>query len=96
MKPGRVDIPAITDEEELDLIASSERGEWVPVHNFEEQKAYLEHLARNTLAKKRKRISISVPERDLMKLKRRAEEEGMPYQTLINSILHKYVNKADS
>ena len=94
MTSGRIAIPMITDEEEADLIASTERGEWVPVPNFQEEKAYLEQLARNTLAKKRKRISISVPERDLMKLKKRAEEEGMPYQTLINSILHKYVNQS--
>ncbi|MGN6469603.1 MAG: CopG family antitoxin [Rhizobiaceae bacterium] len=40
---------------------------------------------------RRQRISISVPERDLARLKARAAEEGMPYQTLINSILHKYV-----
>ena len=93
MTQGRTDIPMITDEEEAELIASTERGEWVSVGNFEEQKAYLQQLAANTLAKKRKRISISVPERDLMKLKKRAEEEGMPYQTLINSILHKYVNQ---
>ena len=44
-----------------------------------------------TLDGKRRRISISIPERDLVKLKTRAAEEGMPYQTLINSILHKYV-----
>lgn len=93
MTTGRVEVPMISDKEEAELIASTERGEWVSVPNFEEQKAYLEQLARNTLAKKRKRISISVPERDLMKLKKRAEEEGMPYQTLINSILHKYVTQ---
>lgn len=40
---------------------------------------------------RRQRISISIPERDLTRLKARAAEEGMPYQTLINSILHKYV-----
>ena len=40
---------------------------------------------------KRQRISISIPERDLARLKTRAAEEGMPYQTLINSIFHKYV-----
>ena len=94
MTQGRADIPLITDEEEAELIASTERGEWVSVGNLEEQKRYWKQLAENTLAKKRKRISISVPERDLMKLKKRAEEEGMPYQTLINSILHKYVTQS--
>ena len=94
MTQGRADFSMITDEEEAELIASTERGEWRSVPDFEDQKAQLEQLARNTLVKKRKRISISVPERDLMLLKKRAEKEGMPYQTLINSILHKYVTQS--
>ncbi len=40
---------------------------------------------------KRKAISLKVLESDLEKLKARALEEGMPYQTLLNSVLHKYV-----
>ena len=51
-----------------------------------------EGLAKNTLDGKRRRISISVNERDLMKIKTKAAEEGMPYQTLIGSILHKAVS----
>ena len=90
---GRNENPGmISQAEEDELIASSERGEWVSVGNIEERRKYWEQVARNTLDGKRRRISISVPERDLMKLKTRAAEEGMPYQTLINSILHKYVS----
>ena len=91
MTPGRTNIAPITDEEEAELIASTERGEWVSVGNIDERREYWRKLAENTLAKQRKRISISVPELDLIRLKKRAAEEGMPYQTLINSILHKYV-----
>ena len=40
---------------------------------------------------KRKAINIKVLESDLEKLKAKALQEGMPYQTLLNSILHKYV-----
>lgn len=82
----------ISQAEEDELIASSERGEWVSVGNIDERRKYWEQVARNTLDGKRRRISISVNERDLMKLKTKAAEEGMPYQTLINSILHKYVS----
>jgi predicted DNA binding CopG/RHH family protein len=46
--------------------------------------------ASRTLEGKRRRISTSIPERDLARLKTKAAEQGMPYQTLINSILHKY------
>lgn len=82
----------MTDEEEAEMIASSERGEWVSVGNIDEKRAIWQKMAENTLAKRRKRISISIPELDLIRLKRRAAEEGMPYQTLIYSVLHKYVS----
>ena len=83
--------PMISPAEEQELIESSERGEWVSVGNIEAQRAYWRKAARAALDGKRQRISISIPERDLARLKARAAEEGMPYKTLINSILHKYV-----
>ena len=81
----------ITSEEERDLIESTERGEWVSVGDTETQQRYWQEHARKFLDSERQRISISIPKRDLARLKTRAAEEGMPYQTLINSILHKYV-----
>ena len=88
MRKPKLDI---TPEEERDLIESTERGEWVSVGNIEARRAYWQEVAKQTLEGKRQRISIMIPERDLLRLKARAAEEGMPYQTLINSILHKYV-----
>ena len=43
--------------------------------------------------KKNKSISLRISSHDLEKLKEKANDEGVPYQTLINSILHKYVTK---
>ena len=43
-------------------------------------------------AKKTKNINIRIREDDLARLKRRAEEEGVPYQTLVSSVLHRYVS----
>jgi predicted DNA binding CopG/RHH family protein len=83
--------PATSGTEERDLIESSERGEWMSVGGIEAQRAFWQEAAKRALDGKRQRISISIPERDLARLKARAAEEGMPYQTLINSILHKYV-----
>ena len=80
----------MTPAEEAEHIASAERGEWQSVDNLDECKAMLQKAARNTL--NRKRISISVPEPDLAGLKAKALEEGIPYQTLINSLIHKYVS----
>lgn len=88
-----MDRRKMTAKEERELIESSERGEWISTGNIEEQRKFWQEAARRTLDGKRRRISISIPERDLALLKTRAAEEGMPYQTLINSILHKYVER---
>lgn len=43
-------------------------------------------------AKKNKSISLRISNYDLAKIKEKAYNEGIPYQTLINSILHKYIS----
>ena len=88
MAKAKLDISA---EEERDLIETSEREEWVSVGDIETQRRYWQEHARAVLDNKRQRVSIMIPERDLARLKAKAAEQGMPYQTLINSILHKYV-----
>ncbi len=57
----------------------------------EKEKELLQQAARNTLNKD-KRINIRISSRDLGSLQRRANRYGMPYQTLISSILHRYVS----
>ena len=81
----------ILSEDELEDYELSENAEWVEVGNIEEQREIWRQVALRHLNPKRKRISISIPERDLSRLKTKAAEQGMPYQTLINSILHQYV-----
>jgi predicted DNA binding CopG/RHH family protein len=46
-----------------------------------------------TRARKNRNINIRISEETIAALKHRAEQEGLPYQTLIASILHKYVNE---
>ena len=79
------------DKEEQDIITSYENGEWVSDPDFEQRKKILQESARNTL-QKNKRVNIRISERDIVEIKKRAFEEGLPYQTLISSILHKYIN----
>ncbi|MCG8527033.1 MAG: hypothetical protein MI748_11665 [Opitutales bacterium] len=55
------------------------------------EKKLLQEAARNTLNKD-KRINIRISSRDLGSLQRRANQYGMPYQTLISSILHRYIS----
>jgi predicted DNA binding CopG/RHH family protein len=80
--------PQDLDEEERALYEAVENGEFIPVANQEEEKAKAMAAARATLNKTRN-INIRLSERDLYKLKAKAIEEGIPYQTLAASILHK-------
>ena len=77
--------------EEKEIVESFEKGEWVPVKDLPRRKKDLMQYARNTL-KKDKRLNIRISERDLLELQRRAVREGLPYQTFVSSILHKFVN----
>ena len=79
------------DQEELDILESFENGEWESAPDFEQRKNELEASADYTL-KKNKRVNIRMSERDMMEIKKIANEEGLPYQTLISSVLHKYIN----
>lgn len=85
-------LPYDLDPEEQELLESVERGEWVSVPNLEERKKEFQEAARNTLNKTRN-INIRLTEGDLRKLRAKAMEEGIPYQTLAASILHKTVSK---
>jgi len=79
------------DEEEQELLASVEAGEWQSVPNLQEEIARHREYARNTL-KKDRRVNIRISSRDLDDLQTLAVEEGIPYQTLMASVLHKYVS----
>jgi predicted DNA binding CopG/RHH family protein len=79
--------------EELELLASYENEEWQSVKNINEQKETYQAYARATF-RKDKRINIRISERDMIALQKRAIREGIPYQTLISSVLHKYVSGA--
>ena len=77
------------DEEELQILRDFERGKFTSVKNFREEKRRLEAAKRTR--QKDKRINIRLSARDLEKLQKRAAVEGLPYQTLIASTLHKFV-----
>ncbi len=77
--------------EEKEILDSFEKGEWVPAKNLSKRKAELMKYARNTL-KKDKRLNIRISERDLNELQRKALIEGLPYQTYISSIIHKFLS----
>ena len=57
----------------------------------DERRTQLAQMAEESI-KKDKRINIRISSRDLEALQRRAIEEGLPYQSLVSSVLHKYVS----
>jgi len=78
------------DEEEREILRDFEAGEFKSVLT-PQRKQQLVKAAEETF-KKDKRINIRISSRDLDAIQRRALEEGIPYQTLVSSILHKYVS----
>lgn len=78
-------------KEEKEILDSFEKGEWAPVTNLSKRKKELIQYARNTI-KKDKRLNIRISERDLIELQRKAIIEGLPYQTYVSSIIHKFIN----
>ncbi len=79
------------DEEEKDLIESVERGEWKRVDNFQEEKKKAATAAKSTLSGS-ERMDICLSKRDVNRLKMKALKEGVSYQALISSIIHRYLD----
>lgn len=76
------------DADEQDILDRFDKDEFVP---SDTRKDIFVEAARETLNRNRQ-INIRISERDLLKLKARAAEKGLPYQTLISSVLHQYGN----
>ena len=77
----------ILDDYENEILEAYESGMLIPSHS----KTDFQTIAKKTMKKNRK-INIRISENDLSALQRRAAREGIPYQTLIGSILHKYAS----
>jgi len=77
------------DAYEKEISDSFDKGEWKSVKNLKHEKEIAKKAARNTL-RKNARINIRLSSNDLLRIKQKAVFEGIPYQTLIASILHKY------
>lgn len=77
---------------EKSILEEFEKGALVSVSNLKQARQLYEKIAKNTLDKT-KNINIRLPERVVSRLKAKAAQEGIPYQTLASSILHKYVSQ---
>ena len=83
--------PIKLNKDEQELLGSYERGEWRSVKNMSGEIHKAKEMARKSLRKGR-RINIRLSEQDVRRLQVTALREGIPYQTLISSILHKFVS----
>ena len=79
------------EKDEKELLQSFEAGEWKSVSEREAELARYREYASATF-KKDRRINIRISSKDLNALQKRALREGIPYQTLVASVLHKYVS----
>lgn len=75
---------------EEEILASFERGEWEPSPKSKSEIARFEAMASAAMSKD-KRVNIRISSRDLEDIQAKAAEEAIPYQTLMASVLHKYV-----
>ena len=78
-------------KDEKKLLQSVEQGEWKTTTKKDDLRRYQE-AARHTL-KKDARLNIRISSHDLEVLRKEAVTEGLPYQTFVASLLHKYVTK---
>lgn len=79
----------LVEPEEAALVESYEKGEWRSQQPTKAERARLARMATATLRKDR-RVNLRISSRDLDAIKKRALAEGLPYQTLISSVIHKY------
>jgi predicted DNA binding CopG/RHH family protein len=88
-------IGAYIDDDERELVEAieSDNYEFGESQLTSERIAELQQAARNTLNEQRQKISLRVPRTDLSRLKAKAMRDGVPYQTVINSLIHKHVSQ---
>lgn len=79
------------DQEEQALIESIHRDDYQHPPDMAAEMRAFSDLVDKTITKK-KAISIRLLESDIQKIKAKAIREGIPHQTLISSLIHKYAN----
>jgi len=75
------------DDFEKDILESVEKNEWQSKGSLDERTKELQSYLKN---QKKKAISIRISENDLYELKKKAHENAIPYQNLIQMLIHQY------
>ena len=79
------------NKEEKLMLESIEKGNWKSVRGAKGKINKYQEYAKATF-RKDKRVNIRISEKDLVGIQKKAVEEGLPYQTLISSVLHKFIS----
>jgi len=77
------------DEYETDILNSVENGEWESIGDITQRREELQNIVKN---QKKQSISIRINERDIYELKKKALENGIPYQNIIQLLIHQFVS----
>jgi predicted DNA binding CopG/RHH family protein len=80
------------EKQEKAILASYKRGEWQPAKRAKQERSRYSRYAKATFRKDR-RLNIRISSKDLEAIQKRAMGEGLPYQTLISSLLHKFASE---
>lgn len=78
-------------EVELDLFSELEKGNFKSVSGVKKEKDRIKKIMKGNFYSEKKIINIRLLNRDVEKIKALALKEGIPYQVLIRSVIHKYV-----
>ena len=80
------------DAEEKKILKEFDQGKLRSVHGRDKEIARYRSFTKSSLDRT-KHINIRLSERDLQKIKVKAADKGLPYQTLVSSILHQYIRE---
>lgn len=84
----------ILDKEEQEIEKALEGGEFVNDPDFKESKKIIEKAAQQYIElNKTKPITLRIKQTDLIKIKVKAERNGLPYQTMLSALLHDFAEE---
>ena len=83
------------DKKEKEITADFDSGGFARVRKIKSEKAKYQNYAKSTLNKS-KNINIRLSEKDLQKIKSKAVAKGLPYQTLLSSLIHQYADEKEN
>lgn len=92
---GKTDFDYELDSYEKEILDEIDSGRSKPVPDMQQRMTEVQTMAQEFMKMKRKSIHIRIPEYNLSRIRSHANQQGLPYQTLINSILQQYLEEKE-